>query len=88
MSSRFVVPTVASCLDLVVHLEMDPDGRRVVREVVAVPGRVEEDVVETADVFTTRGGQLVRADGFPPHRDRFERIGVDVAALLSRPTST
>ena len=88
VSSRFVVPTVASCLDLVVHLGMDPDGRRVVREVVAVPGRVEEDVVETADVFATSGGRLVRADGFPPHRDRFERIGVDVPALLARETST
>lgn len=82
VSSRFVVPTVAASVDLVVHLAMDADGRRRVHEVVAVPGRVEQDVVETADVYTTRGGRLVRADGYPPHLDRFERIGVDVAALL------
>jgi pilus assembly protein CpaF len=49
---------------------------------VAVPGRVEQDVVETTDVFTTRGGRLVRADGYPPHPERFERAGIDVAALL------
>jgi pilus assembly protein CpaF len=83
VGARFVVPTVAGCVDLVVHVALDGDGRRRVREVVAVPGRVEEDVVETADVFTTRGGRLVRADGFPPHPDRFERAGIDVARLLA-----
>jgi len=61
---------------------MDAGGRRAVREVVAVPGRVEGDVVETADVFTTRGGELVRAQGFPPHPERFERVGVDLPRLL------
>lgn len=83
VSARFVVPTVASSVDLVVHVALEADGRRRVREIVAVPGRVEGDVVETADVFTTRGGALVRADGFPPHLDRFERLGIDLAALLS-----
>lgn len=82
VSSRFVVPTVAASVDLVVHVALDRDGRRAVREVVAVPGRVEEGVVEVADVFTTAGGVLVRADGFPPHADRFERAGHDLAALL------
>jgi len=82
VSSRFVVPTVAASVDLVVHVALDRDGRRAVREVVAVPGRVEEGVVEVADVFTTVGGVLVRADGFPPHSDRFERAGHDLTALL------
>jgi pilus assembly protein CpaF len=79
----FVVPTVAGCIDLVVHLATERDGRRAVREVPAVPGRVEGDVVETADVFTTRGDRLVRADGWPPHPERFERAGFDLARLLS-----
>lgn len=57
---------------------------RRVREIVAVPGRVEGDVIEVADIFTSRGGRLVRADGFPPHVDRFERAGYDIAALLAR----
>ena len=83
VSHAFVVPTVAGCIDLVVQIATERDGRRVVREVVAVPGRVEGDVVETADVFTTRGDQLVRADGWPPHAERFERAGQDLARLLS-----
>jgi pilus assembly protein CpaF len=80
---NFVVPTVAGCIDIVVHAMSEQDGRRRVREIVAVPGRVEGDVVETADVFVTRGDRLVRADGWPPHAERFERAGYDLARLLS-----
>ena len=79
----FVVPTVASCVDLVVHTAKDGAGHRRIREIVAVPGRVEGDVVETADIFTSRGGRLVRADGFPPHQERFEWADIDLPRLLS-----
>jgi pilus assembly protein CpaF len=44
---------------------------------------VEGDVVETADVFTIRDGRLVRADGWPPHQNRFDRAGLDLGRLLS-----
>jgi len=84
VGSRFVVPTVAGSIDLVIQIVLERDGVRRVREIVAVPGRVEGDVIEIADIFTSRGGQLVRADGFPPHVDRFERAGYDIAALLAR----
>jgi pilus assembly protein CpaF len=84
VGSRFVVPTVAGCIDVVIHAALEHDGVRRVREIVAVPGRVEGDVVETADLFVQREGALVRADGFPPHPDRFRRAGYDVAALLAQ----
>jgi pilus assembly protein CpaF len=87
VSARFVVPTVAASVDLVVHATLERDGRRVVREIAAVPGRVEGDVVEIADIFVRRDGELRRADGFPPHVERFERAGYDVAALLSQDVS-
>ncbi|GAC1610550.1 MAG: ATPase, T2SS/T4P/T4SS family [Mycobacteriales bacterium] len=80
----FVVPTVASCVDVVVHIAKDAQGQRRVREVVAVPGRVEGDVVETADIFTTRAGRLVRADGYPPHVERYDWIGADLRRLLAQ----
>jgi pilus assembly protein CpaF len=80
----FVVPTVASCVDLVVHIAKDAAGHRRLREVVAVPGRVEGDVVETADIFTTRGGRLLRADGYPPHVERYDWIGADLPRLLAQ----
>lgn len=84
VSSTFVVPTVASAVDLVVHLELDRHGRRRVREIVAVTGRSEEGVVETAEIFTLKGTTLQRAGGFPPDPERFERAGYDLAELLAQ----
>jgi pilus assembly protein CpaF len=62
-----VVPTVAGCIDLVVHTSAEAGARRVVREVLAIPGRVERDVVEASEVFVTRNDGLVQADGWPPY---------------------
>jgi pilus assembly protein CpaF len=84
VSSRFVVPTVAAAVDLVVHVALERDGVRRVREIVAVPGRAEGDVIEIADLFVTRQGRLCRAEGFPPRPEAFERAGYDVAALLAQ----
>jgi len=81
----FVVPTVAASVDLVVHIATDRHGQRRIREVVAVPGRVEGDVIEVADIFTTRGDRLVRADGYPPHPERYEAAGHDLRAVLGQP---
>ena len=82
ISDRFVVPTVAAAIDVVVHLGLDARGRRRVREIVAVPGRVENGIVETADLFHLRGEELVRGEGYPPHADRFAIAGIDLPALL------
>jgi len=78
----FVVPTVAASVDLIVHIGTDPSGQRRVREIVALSGRTEGDVVETSDLFHSREGVLVRADGFPPHADRFARIGIELVSVL------
>ncbi len=82
IGARFVVPTVAAAVDLVVQLSLTPDGSRQVDDVVAVPGRVEADVIETESVFSRREGRLVRSGGRPPHPERFARVGVDVDRLL------
>ncbi len=85
IGSGFVVPTVAGSIDLVVHVATDQHGRRLVREIAAVPGRVEGHVVVLEPVFVQRRGQLARAEGFPPHVERFEAVGVDVRDLLDQP---
>ncbi len=82
ISSRFVVPTVAGSVDLVVHLGVDHGGTRRVNEIVAVPGRVENDIVETEPVFVRRDGELVRTGGMPTRVELFERAGIDVHRLL------
>jgi pilus assembly protein CpaF len=82
ISARFVVPTVAASVDLVVHLDLDSHGRRRVVEVVSVPGRVEGDVIETEPIFVRRSDDLVRAGGVPPRMERFERVGIDPVDIL------
>ncbi len=85
VSARFVVPTVASSVDLVMHLGIDPHGVRRVNEIVAVPGRVENDVIETEAIFLRDAHGLQRAGGLPPRIDAFERFGIDVLDLLNGP---
>jgi pilus assembly protein CpaF len=77
-----VVPTVAASVDLVVHLGLDGAGHRRVREVIGVTGRVEGDVIETSEVFTSRRGRLVRGDGYPPHPERYGAVDADLGHLL------
>jgi pilus assembly protein CpaF len=83
VSDRFVVPTVASAIDIVVHLAVDARGRRRVTEIVAIPGRVESGVVELEQLFLNRGNGLQRAEGYPPHQERFARNGYRLTELLA-----
>ncbi|WP_163508890.1 CpaF family protein [Fodinicola acaciae] len=82
VTTGFVVPTVAACVDVVVHIESDGSGRRRVREIVAVTGRAENSVVETAELFATSDGRLTRSSGYPPHPSRYARAGFDLVRLL------
>ena len=83
ISARFVVPTVATSLDLVVHLGFDAHGVRRVNEIVGVPGRVENDIIETEPIFERSGGELRRASGMPPRLDLYDRAGLHVHAILN-----
>ena len=83
ISARFIVPTVASSVDLVVHLGVDHAGVRRVNEIVAVPGRVENDKIETEAIFVREGGRLGRANGMPSRLERFDRVDIDVHAVLN-----
>ena len=82
IGSRFVVPTVAASVDLVVHTGIDGDGVRAVREIVAVTGRVENGLIESEQVFVRRRGRLERGPGSPQRRDAFEQAGIDVDGIL------
>src|SRR3954453_9495380 len=88
ISARFVVPTVAASVDLVMHLGIDEFGVRRVNEIVGVPGRVENDVIETEPVFVRHGTELRRTGGLPPRLEQFERRGIDVHQILSGPVES
>jgi len=83
ISARFVVPTVASSVDLVVHLGIDSAGVRRCNEIVGVPGRVENDNIETESIFAREGDRLVRGTGMPPRPESYERAGFDINAVLN-----
>jgi pilus assembly protein CpaF len=84
VSDQFTIPAVASCLDVVVHCTKDPRGRRRVSEIVALPGRVESDVIEIAQIFRSHEARMMRAEGYPPHMERFAAHGYDLSEILGR----
>jgi pilus assembly protein CpaF len=83
IGSRFVVPTVAASVDLVVHIAIDAGGVRQVEEIVAVPGRVENGLIETEPMFVRRDDRLERLSGMPPRPERFARQGIDLQRVLA-----
>ena len=83
IESSFVTPTVAGCIDLVVHLTLLRTGARRVQEIVAIPGGIEGDTVELETVFhTDSDGRLVRGRGFSHLGDRIAAIGKNLHSLL------
>ncbi len=84
ISARFVVPTVASSVDIVVHVAIEADGKRRVREIVSVPGRAEADIIETEPIFSVHDGRLARDHGMPARLERFAVSGIDIHGLLSQ----
>ncbi|GHG45438.1 pilus assembly protein CpaF [Sinomonas cellulolyticus] len=84
ISSSFVVPTVAACIDLVVHCSRHANGRRQVTEILALGQRVENGIIETSSVFAVDGDGMLRASptGLPA-LEKFERAGIDVFPLLA-----
>ena len=82
ISSAFVVPTVASCIDLVVHCSRHADGRRQVTQILSLGRRVENGIIESSLVFALENGVLKPRANAMPAADKFSRAGYDVAALL------
>jgi pilus assembly protein CpaF len=81
VSHRFVVPTVAASIDLIVHLGL-AQGARCTTQILGVTGRVEGDQIETVSIWERSGGRLVWTGHQPPGRERFEAAGIDVLGLL------
>ena len=82
ISSAFVVPTVASCIDLVVHCSRMANGRRQVTEILSLGRRVENGIIESSMIFSMIGGLLEPTANTMPAEEKFARAGYEVAALL------
>ena len=83
IDSEFVVPTVASCIDIVVHCELERSGRRRVVEILAPSGQVSGSVIEASAIFALEGGILKATGGYPSKTAKFRRSGFDPASVLA-----
>ena len=79
IDSKFVVPTVASSMNVVVHCELQ---RRVV-EIVAASGQSVGSVLEASSIFALRDGELQATGGYPARTTKFQRAGFDPSAVLA-----
>jgi len=75
ISHKFIAPTVASAIDLIVHATLDSQGVRRVNEVAAVTGRYENDRAEVETLWKWDGNQYIRGLGTLPNPERFAAIG-------------
>lgn len=82
VSAEFVVPTVASVVDIVVHTAIRPDGTRKVQQITSVTGRVEGSSIETGDIFKFQDGRLEPQGIFPGKIEQFHAHNIDPANLV------
>jgi len=83
IDSSFVVPTVASCIDIVIHCELGRTGKRRVVEILSPSGQVNGGVIEASPIFTLQRGSLEPTGGFPARTAKFRAAGFDPATVLS-----
>ena len=81
VSHAFVLPTVASSIDLIVHLDQSK-GRRSTAHILGVTGRLEGERIETVSLWERIDGQLRWTGHQPPRVERFSQAGIDVHSLL------
>lgn len=83
IDAGFVVPTVASCVDIVVFCTMERDGTRRITEILAPTGAVNSGVIESSHIFALRDGRLAATGGYPARREKFVAAGLDPASVLA-----
>jgi pilus assembly protein CpaF len=83
IDSAFVVPTVASCIDIVVHCELARSGKRRVVEIIAPSGQASGTVIEASTIFALHRDELVAAGGYPMKTAKFRAAGFDPASVLA-----
>ncbi|WP_207346234.1 ATPase, T2SS/T4P/T4SS family [Arthrobacter sp. E3] len=83
ITAAFVVPTVAACIDLVVHCVRASDGKRSVGQILALGRRVENGIIESGLVFDTVGGVLTASETAMPAPEKFASAGYNVATLMA-----
>jgi pilus assembly protein CpaF len=89
IDASFVTPTVALCIDIVVHCEMDKRGSRRIVEILAPSGQVTGTtgtggVIEASTIFALDSRDLVATGGYPTKLAKFRSAGLDPSIVLAR----
>jgi pilus assembly protein CpaF len=79
ISHKFIAPTVASAIDVIIHTTLDVQGKRRINEVAAVTGRYENDRAEIEMLWKWDGSQYQKGVGSLPNPDRFTAIGAPLS---------
>ncbi len=82
IDASFVVPTVASTIDVVVHAELESSGQRRIVEILAPTGTTSGSAIDSVSLFELRGGRLKATGEIPSRREKFHRAGADVERML------
>ena len=82
IDSSFVLPTVAGCIDIVVHCEIDRHGRRRVTEIIAPSGQLAGSTIEASPLFLSPHGHLEPTGSHPTKLAKFRAAGVDPVLVL------
>jgi pilus assembly protein CpaF len=76
ISHKFIAPTVASAIDLVVHMSLGIDGSRRVKEVASVTGRFENDRAEIETLWRWNGSGYDDGIGVIGSNEKFAAAGI------------
>ena len=89
ISHRFIAPTIASSIDLIVHVTLDRYGVRRVSEIAAVTGRVENLNPEVDSLFTWHAetSSYVRGLGSLPHPEKFAGLKNEIEIPIQESVS-
>lgn len=80
ISHKFIAPTVASAIDLVVHVTLSVDGMRRISEIAAVTGRFENDRAEIESLWKWDGKQYEVGIGSIGNSEKFESSGIPLGS--------
>jgi pilus assembly protein CpaF len=73
ISHKFIAPTVASAIDLIVHVSLDSQGVRRVKELASLTGRYENDRAEIETLWQWNGTDYERGIGSLPHPENLQQ---------------
>ncbi|HEX7405000.1 MAG TPA: ATPase, T2SS/T4P/T4SS family [Candidatus Nanopelagicaceae bacterium] len=79
ISQKFIGPTVASAIDLVVQVALDNSGLRRITEVSIVTGRIENDRLEVETLWRWIGDRYERGLGTLAHPEKYAIAGVPLS---------